>query len=97
MYAPGPSDEELKAIGITREDIHDTSETEIWPENQQVFDVFKRLGTQWVIGQFGPTGLNYSSVETLMRVMGIQKKRQLRLFDEIRVMESEALHQMNRK
>jgi hypothetical protein len=42
MYDSGPSDEELKAFCLTREDVEDTSDFEIWPENWIPFLVFLR-------------------------------------------------------
>ena len=56
MYAPGPSEAELAAIGLKREDVEDTSIAEIWPENYLAFQIFTRCGTQWNSGMGGPTG-----------------------------------------
>lgn len=97
MYAPGPNEAELAAIGITAADVVDTSVTEIWPENDLVFRVFSKLGTQWVIGPGGPVGLNYDSALVVMRLMGVKDGKQLEVFDALRMMESEALNQMNKK
>ena len=97
MYAPGPSDEELAAIGITREDVADTSVVEIWPENYLPFQLFSKLGTQWNTGMGGPTGLNHASLPVWFQAMGVKKKDWLELMEAISVMEREALKQMSKK
>jgi hypothetical protein len=94
MYAPGPSEAELAAIGITREDIEDTSITEIWPENYDAFMLFSKMGTQWVCGPSGAIGLSYPSVIEVSKLYGIKKRDRLELLNCIQVMEQEALKQM---
>lgn len=97
MYAPGPSEAELAAIGLKREDVEDTSITEIWPENYLAFQIFTRCGTQWNSGMGGPTGLNYPSVMTVCSLFGVKTKKQLEMLDAIQILEREALKQMNSK
>ena len=80
MYDPGPSDDELKAIGLLREDVTDTSDFQ--------------LSTQWRVGYSGPTGLDYTAVEWVMSLMKVKKKREV--FRAIRIMESSALSQMSK-
>jgi hypothetical protein len=63
MYDSGPSDEELKAFCLTREDVEDTSDFEIWPENWMPFLVFSEVSTQWRVGAGGATGLDYVAVK----------------------------------
>lgn len=95
MYDPGPSEEELKAIGLLREDVEDTSDVEVWPENWVPFKVFNKVSTQWRVGAGGATGLDYSVVYSTMDRMKI--KKQLAVLDAIRVMEASALSTMNRR
>ena len=95
MYAAGPSEAELEAIGIKAEDIEDTSVTEIWPESRLPFQVFQRLGTQWITGMGGPTGLNHASIPVWLDAMGIKKKKWFEIMDAVGVMEREALRQMS--
>ena len=94
MYDPGPSEEELEAIGLLREDVEDTSDVEVWPENWVPFKVFNKVSTQWRVGAGGATGLDYSVVYSTMDRMKI--KKQLAVLDAIRVMEASALSTMNR-
>ncbi len=94
MYDSGPSDEELKAFCLTREDVEDTSEIEIWPENWMPFLVFSEVSTQWRVGAGGATGLDYVAVKWVMDLMKIKKKYEV--LRAIRTMESSALKTMNK-
>ena len=94
MYDSGPSDEELKAFCLTREDVEDTSDFEIWPENWMPFLVFSEVLTQWRVGAGGATGLDYVAVKWVMGLMKIKKKYEV--LRAIRTMESSALKTMNK-
>lgn len=94
MYDSGPSDEELKALYMTREDVEDTSDFEIWPENWMPFLVFSEVSTQWRVGAGGATGLDYVAVKWVMDLMNIKKKYEV--LRAIRTMESSALKTMNK-
>ena len=94
MYDSGPSDEELKALYMTREDVEDTSDFEIWPENWIPFLVFSEVSTQWRVGAGGATGLDYVAVKCVMDLMKIKKKYEV--LRAIRTMESSALKTMNK-
>ena len=74
MYDPGPSEEELEAIGLLREDVEDTIDVEVWPENWVPFKVFNKVSTQWRVGAGGATGLDYSVVYSTMDRMKIKKQ-----------------------
>jgi len=94
MYDSGPSDEELKAFCLTREDVEDTSDFEIWPENWMPFLVFSEVSTQRRVGAGGATGLDYGAVKWVMDLMKIKKKYEV--LRAIRTMESSALKTMNK-
>ena len=94
MYDSGPSDEELKAFCLTREDVEDTSDFEIWPENWMPFLVFSEVSTQWRVGAGGATGLDYVAVKWVMDLMKIKKKYEV--LRAIRTMESSALKTMDK-
>ncbi len=94
MYDSGPSDAELKAIGLLREDVMDTSDFEVWPENWVPFLVFSEVSTQWRVGAGGATGLDYVAVKWVMDLMKIKKKYEV--LRAIRTMESSALKTMNK-
>ena len=94
MYDSGPSDEELKAFCLTREDVEDTSDFAIWPENWIPFLVFSEVSTQWRVGTGGATGLDYVAVKWVIDLMKIKKKYEV--LRAIRTMESSALKTMNK-
>ena len=94
MYDSGPSDEELAAIGIRREDVEDTSDVEIWPENDLVFKVFRQASSQWRMGPAGRVALDHNIVFRYFDLMGIEPKEQLELMRDIHVLECAALKQM---
>lgn len=93
MYDSGPSDEELDAIGLTREDVEDTSDFEVWPENWIPLQVFSELSTQWRMGPGGPTGLDYGAVRWVMDLLKV--KKQYGVLRDIQVLESSALKTMS--
>ena len=97
MYDSGPSDAELEAIGLHREDVEDTTPVEIWPENMLPFTVFNEVSSQWRVGANGPTALDQTFVFMYMDRMGIKYKKQLEVIRAIKVMERAALNQMNKK
>lgn len=97
MFDSGPSDEELAAIGIRREDVEDHSVVEIWPENELPFKVFNEVSSQWRVGVNGPTALDWNIAFRIMDLMGVKSKKQLEVIRAIKVMESSALSQMNKR
>lgn len=92
MYDSGPSDEELDAIGLRREDVEDTSDFEVWPENWLPYRVFSDASTQWRMGPSGPTGLDYLVVKWVMELMRV--KRPYEVLCSIQVLEASALKTM---
>jgi hypothetical protein len=96
MYDSGPSEEELAAIGLLREDVEDNSDFEVWPENWLPFQVFNETSSQWRVGPGGPTGLDYSQVKWVMELMKIKSKHQLEVLKAVRVLESSAIKTMNK-
>lgn len=71
--------------------------TEIWPENEAAFDLFARLQTQWRTGMNGPTGLDYAVLPAMMSLHDIAQADRAQLFDNLQVMEYEALRVFNDK
>ncbi|MTI92151.1 MAG: hypothetical protein FH750_12365 [Pseudomonas stutzeri] len=66
----------------------------IWPENWQVFDIFLSMQTQWRTGMNGPTGLDYSALESLFRMNRVKRKQQRDHLEAIQIMERAALKAM---
>ena len=83
----------MAALGIYCEEpvVIDDDEFWLWPESEDAFQLWLAIQTQWVVGMAGPVGLNYTGVETCMRMHGIKKSVQQQLFGSIQVMEQAAL------
>lgn len=97
MYDPGPSDEELKAVGLEREDVEDTSILEVWPENWLPKEVFSETGSQWRVGAAGPTGLDYNVLYKNLDLRRLKRKTYQDVFQAVRILEAAALKQMTKK
>lgn len=67
---------------------------EVWPEHVQAVKVFVALGTQWAVGTAGVIGLRYESLAEVWKTVGVRKRDRPRVFEDLRVLESEALAQM---
>ena len=93
---PDAGDEQFwQALGIPpemRDGIVATSAvTPIWPDNLAPFEVFAALQTQWRVGMGGPTGLDYAAVPVVMEMQEVAPGDRRRVFEDLRVMEAEAL------
>jgi hypothetical protein len=69
----------------------DISPLYLWPENVASWELFNRMHTQWMSGQKGAVGLNYSGVEIVMKNGGVKKREWRRVFAEIQAMEHATL------
>jgi hypothetical protein len=72
-------------------------DVEVWPENWEVFNLFAKVGTQWRVGMAGATGLDYCALYPLLDKATKDEAEWQQLFDDIQVMESEALSIMASK
>lgn len=64
----------------------------LWSEHEEPLRVFQVLDTQWTYAMGGGRiGLSYSSIESVLRLMGIPAECWAERFAELRVMEDEAL------
>lgn len=70
---------------------------EVWPDNWDVVGLFTSVGTQWRTGFAGATGLDYSVLPAVLRLRGLKRSTWPDLFDDLRVMEAEALSAMREK
>lgn len=59
----------------------------LFPENQQAWDLFEAVRTQWRTGMAGPTGLDYQVIPTVLQLRGIPRRQWKDLFEDIRTME----------
>jgi len=64
---------------------------EVWDINWPVFSIFHSMSTQWRVGMGGATGLDYSAIPVVAKMLGFKKKDIQDMFPDIQVMENEAL------
>ena len=88
----------LRAAGLTEQqllqilpDVAEIPPFELWPENQQVFEVWCAMSTQWRIGHAGVVGLDYTALPAVLRLMAVPRKQQRLLFSALRDCEAAAL------
>jgi hypothetical protein len=79
----------LALFGLSPEDYDETFE--VWPDNWKSFLVMDSMWTQWRTGARGATGLDYGVLPNVMRLVGVPAKDRPSVFQDIRVMESEAI------
>ena len=97
MYDSGPSEAELRAIGLLREDVVDLSDFEVWPDNWLPYEIFCEVSDQWRMGQGGPVGLDLNVVFHVMDLFEINSRdERLDTLRAIRVMSASAITQMNK-
>ncbi|AMS13140.1 hypothetical protein A3218_01970 [Pseudomonas chlororaphis] len=82
----------MALFGFSPEDYDEIFE--IWPDNWLSFLVMDSMWTQWRVGVGGATGLDYGVLPGVMRLVGVATKEWQRVFEDIRVMEAEALQVM---
>lgn len=59
--------------------------------------MFIACATQWRVGMSGPTGLDYSAVQSVFRIMGVLRSDWPQVFDDLRIMEDAALEVMRKE
>jgi hypothetical protein len=89
LYSPGAPPDQLAMFGMTTLDLDDT--IEVLPDNWDAFVLFDSMSTQWRTGFSGRTGLDYSVLPSVMNLLGFPKKIRNSLFQDVIVMETEAL------
>lgn len=71
---------------------------EVWPENVQAFNFFRRMGTRWRISPGGGVvGLQFEAIYPLMDRMGLEPDAWNALLSDLEVMEHAALPVINRR
>jgi hypothetical protein len=81
----------LSHIGAEAGDLPD-AELLVWPDNAPAVGVFVAMQTQWQVnGEGEPMGMRYESLAPVFQAMGIKKGARRRAFQDLRVMEVEAL------
>ena len=80
-------------------DVSDTPEEDvlIWPDCWNSFILFEAMATQWRVGACGVTGLDYNALPTVAKMVGCNEEDLQNAFNDIRIMEGEALSLMREK
>lgn len=85
-------DEALAAFGLVAEaSLALDDEFWLWPENEAVFGLWLAVQSQWNIADGARHGLDYSGVQVVMEMRGIQRREQQHQFALLQVMESACL------
>ncbi len=70
----------------------------LWPEHEEAVRVFLACRTQWRVGFDGPTGLDYTGVESLIRMRRlVQRARVPEVLAELQILEDETLAEWRRQ
>jgi hypothetical protein len=83
----------LAAMGMKLEG--PANDFEVWPDHVQAVEVFASLLTQWRLGQKGVIGLDYAAIPAVLEMKRVGRDDWPELFDQIRVMENEAVKVIN--
>lgn len=84
-------DAALSAFGLVAEGVQEPELVPVWPENQEPFEVFTAMQTQWRVGPGGATGLDYAALPAVMVMMGVKRKRRADVMGAMQVIEREVL------
>lgn len=91
LYRKAPTLQEAQAWGLTVEEATGPP-FGVWPDLMPPVNVFSAMQTQWRTGMAGATGLDYTALPAVMRLMGMPRADWPEAFDAIRVLEDEALN-----
>lgn len=77
-------------MGLTADDI-EVEEVDVCPDAWPAFCLFEAMGTQWRLGNGGPSGLDYTAIPTTASMLSIKRRDLDDIFPDLRIMELEAL------
>jgi hypothetical protein len=75
---------------MTVADMPDTA-YDVWPDNWSAVRVFEAMSTQWRTGPRGATGMDYTAIPQVAWMLGIKRPELSEIFNDLRLMEAEAL------
>lgn len=75
---------------MTKADIPDV-EHDVLPDIWPAFKLFEAMSTQWRVGMGGAIGLDYTAIPPTGSMLGMKRKEITEAFQDLRVMEAEAL------
>lgn len=83
-------------LGLTPEDFAADDLVEVWPENWAAVRFFDAIPPgAWNVGQGGPLGIRPEALRELRVSLGINGSQWRAMYDDVRLMENEALKTMN--
>jgi hypothetical protein len=96
MYSPPRDLAKLAAWGLTLDDFKDEDNVEVWPENWPTVRFFDAIPPgAWNVGPGGPIGIRPEALREVRLSLGITRPKWQLMYDDVQVMESEALKTMN--
>lgn len=90
MYEKDTSSHQAGLFGLKLEEVP-VDEVLIWDINRDAYDLFSSMTTQWRVAMGGATGLDYTAIPAVGKMLGFKQKRINELFPDLQVMENEAL------
>ena len=91
LLALGASPDQISSVELRA--VENTCQ--VWEENWEALMMFLKMQTQWHVGMAGLIGLNYQSLESLIRLYDV--KEPVILFEKVQVIERAALAKLNSK
>ena len=86
---------DAKAFGVALPEPETPEHFEVWEENWPAVEIFLRCQTQWRTTMAGVCGLDYSAVEWLFRLYGVEN--QPTVLENLQVMEAAAVKILNKE
>lgn len=90
MYSSNADKHQAGLFGLHLDEIPEEV-IEVWDINWNTFNLFHALSTQWRVGMGGATGLDYSVIPSVGKMLGFKQKQINEMFPDLQVMENEAL------
>lgn len=102
MGGGGDVEEKSSTLGLPIELIqesenHRHDDEGIFPDNEQIVDVFKAVVTQWRVGPGGAYGLDYNVFDRAFRRHKVKSEDEDDVFDGLQIMERAALKVLREK
>lgn len=72
-------------------DAEGVADQEVFPDVWPALDMLIDMQTQWRVGAAGATGMDYTALETLMRVKRVKTEDRADLLGDVRRMEAAVL------
>lgn len=81
----------MAALGLTRDDVAEQFEIEVWPDTEMAIRTFIAMGTQWRTSAVGYTGMDYAALPAVFDLCRVPKRDRTDVFADLRLMEAEFL------